>query len=186
MTKHFMVDIETLSTKSNAVVLSIGAVNFDPYSLTQHDEQTFYAELNLEQQANRDVSISTAKWWMEQIAQSPSGISVFTKENKVQVRNALLLLRDFFNTCMEGEKGKVVWACDPDFDLTILSNLFAEYKLDHELPWKYNEARSVRTVRMLEKEFFNQAKKQEASHNALDDCLRQVKEIKAFYQAMRG
>ena len=30
MAKHIMIDIETLSTAKNAVVLSIGAVHFDP------------------------------------------------------------------------------------------------------------------------------------------------------------
>ena len=183
MTRHIMVDIETLSTAKNAVVLSIGAVFFDPKTGTVLDE--FYKELRLSDQANRKVDISTVQWWMKQVAEHPERASIFEQgdiNKHCPVRNALLLLRDFIFSCREDGQDFCVWACDPDFDLSILTTLYADYELP--VPWKYNEPKSVRTMRMLGKEVGLPKKEEIATHNALEDCIRQAKEVSAVLQGL--
>ena len=65
-----MIDLETLDTSPTAVVLSLGAVAFDPY--THAHGATFYVEFTnfLEQQTGvgRTISPSTMLWWMQQNA----------------------------------------------------------------------------------------------------------------------
>lgn len=178
MAKHIMIDIETLSTAKNAVVLSIGAVHFDQKTGVILDE--FYKELRLSDQANRKVDIGTVQWWMKQVAEHPERARIFEQgdiNEHCPVRNALILLRDFL-----GDDKKCVWACDPDFDLDILATLYADYDLP--VPWKYNEPKSVRTMRMLGKEGGLPKKEEIATHNALEDCIRQAKEVSAVLQGL--
>lgn len=173
--KHFMIDIETLSTAVNAAVLSIGAVEFDPFSGEIKNE--FYYELRLQEQNNRKIDIGTVQWWFKQVYEDATRGAIFLNEEKTPVRNALILLKEFL-----GDDEKSIWACDPDFDCAILSHLYAEYQLP--TPWKYHEPKSVRTVRELAKLHDIGLPAQSKSHNALEDCVRQVGEVVAFNQCI--
>lgn len=174
--KHFMVDIETLSTAVNSVVLSIGAVEFDVVSGVILNE--FYHELRLQDQTHRKIDVGTVQWWFKQVMEEGLPTPIYNHADKVPVRNALILLRDFL-----GEEKKCIWACDPDFDCVILSNLYEEYKLF--TPWKFSEPKSVRTVRELAKIHGIGLPEFEKSHNALDDCKRQVAEIVEFNRVIK-
>ena len=190
MTKHFMIDIETLSTAVNAVVLSVGAVEFDP--ITGEIKRKFYYELDLSEQNGRHISASTVQWWFKQCVENQKNIDLMVKENKWKngVEFVLHRLKDFiwgFESFLagtekrnEGYKKIALWACDPDFDLAILANLYEEHNLP--VPWKYSEPKSVRTVRLLSQLKNIEMPKDEASHNALEDCIRQAKEISTYIQ----
>lgn len=166
-----MLDIETLSTAVNTVVLSIGAVEFDISNGKVLNE--FYHELRLTDQDHRKIDIGTIQWWIKQVTENPTRAKTFDVAEKVPVRNALLLLRDFL-----GDDKKCIWACDPDFDCAILADLYKEYKLS--TPWKYYEPKSVRTVREVGKLFGVEILAEDKSHNAYEDCVRQVKELVAI------
>lgn len=60
---HFMLDIETLGTNNNALVVSISAVQFDMSSNEIGDK--FEIGLNKEQQLEKGAIIdqSTIDWW---------------------------------------------------------------------------------------------------------------------------
>ena len=185
MTKHFMVDIETLSTAVNAAVLSIGAVEFDPF--TGQILRTFYHELDLSDQDNRHVDLNTVQWWFKKCQENPANFELMTKHNREKDSVAFVLhkLGEFINggveyamTRVEGYEKISLWACDPDFDVAILADLYKEHNLI--LPWKYSEPKSVRTVRMLTQIAGIDVPQEAISHNALDDCIRQAKEVSYF------
>ena len=182
--KHFMVDIETLSTAVNAVVLSVGAVEFDP--ITGEIKRKFYYELDLSEQKQRHISTSTVQWWFKQCVENPKNVDLILKENKWKngVEFVLIKLGAFISgEEQEEEYEKIaVWACDPDFDLAILSNLYEEHNLP--VPWKYSEPKSVRTVRTLTQVAGIKITTEEANHNALDDCIRQAKEVTALLSTL--
>lgn len=180
-----MVDIETLSIAVNAAVLSIGAVEFDPF--TGKILRTFYHELDLSDQENRHVDLNTVRWWFKQCKENPVNFGLIIKHNreKDDVKSALHKLGEFINggveyamTRVEGYERVAVWACDPDFDIAILDNLYEDHNLPS--PWRYSELRSVRTVRMLTQIAGMDIPVQEADHNALNDCIRQAKEVSYF------
>lgn len=187
-----MVDIETLSTAVNAVVLSVGAVEFDP--ITGEIERKFYYELDLSEQKQRHISSDTVQWWFKQCLENPKSIDLMVKENKREngVEFVLTRLKDFiwgyegFSACTNRNKGYekiALWACDPDFDLVILANLYEEHNLS--VPWKYSEPKSVRTVRTLAELHSIGLPRDNASHNALEDCIRQVAEIAELNRVIR-
>lgn len=183
MTKHFMVDIETLSTAVNAGVLSVGAAEFDPF--TGKIERELYRELRLDMQRDRHISGDTVQWWAKQLTENNAdNILTNPSSKKISPHNAVFDLGEFFKsrtygvTSPEEYDDIIVWACDPDFDLAILSNLYGELNLP--VPWKFWNTRSVRTVRMLNKIAGIEVPVQPVTHNALEDCIRQAKEVSAL------
>ena len=180
-----MVDIETLSTAVNAAVLSIGAVEFDPMSCKI--EREFYHELDLSDQTNRHIDASTVQWWIKQCLVNTDNIEFLAKPNahKEHVMFSLVRLGSFivgndnnYAERAEGYEKIALWACDPDFDIAILADLYKEHNLP--IPWKFSEPKSVRTVRMLTQIAGMEIPEIEADHNALNDCIRQAKEVSYF------
>lgn len=193
MIKHYMLDIETLSTKPNAVVLSIGAVEFNPE--TGDIIREFYQELDLQDQPDRHIDISTVQWWADRCKENVSNLDLLAKPKLKRLSTLIVLgmLDKFINEpqsedlfgykprCIELERDEfkvAVWACDPDFDIAILNNLYESENI--RCPWRYNEPKSVRTIRLLAEMKGIALPKAEASHNALEDCIRQVKEVSTF------
>ena len=180
-----MVDVETLSTAVNAAVLSIGAVEFDPMS--GKIEREFYRELDLSAQKNRHIDASTVQWWVKQCLVNTDNIAFLTKPDSHKNILTFVLFElgsfiagdeDNYVERAEGYEKIAVWACDPDFDLAILADLYKEHNLP--TPWKYSEPKSVRTVRMLTQIAGMEIPEIEADHNALNDCIRQAKEESYF------
>lgn len=188
MPKHFMVDIETLSTAVNAVILSVGAVEFDP--ITGKIEREFYRELRLDMQHTRNISADTVHWWAKQLYEN-NATNILAKDNanKTPPHTVVFELAEFFKcgglygtTQPEEYENIEVWACDPDFDLAILGDLYRELNLP--VPWKYWNTRSVRTIRTLNKIAGIVVSKPTVTHNALEDCIRQVKEVTALLSTL--
>lgn len=182
MNKHFMVDIETLSTAVNAAVLSIGAVEFDP--LSGKILREFYHELDLSEQENRHIGANTVQWWFKQCQENPANFELMTKSDprKEPVMFSLVRLGAFISgrdtnyaERAEGYEKLSIYACDPDFDMAILNDLYKDNGLPS--PWRYSELRSVRE---LIKIAGMEVPHQEADHNALNDCIRQAKEVSYF------
>lgn len=180
-----MVDIETLSTAVNAAVLSIGAVEFDPMS--GKIEREFYHELDLSEQTKRHIDASTVQWWVKQCLVNTDNIAFLTKNNREKDEVAFVLVRlgafiagneSHYFARAEGYEKIALWSCDPDFDTAILTDLYKEHNL--LLPWRYSETMSVRTVRMLTQIAGMEIPVHEADHNALNDCIRQAKEVSYF------
>ena len=66
---NVMVDLETLSTKNNATILTIGAIKFNLKDAPGEGEQnTFYMRVNLDscKELGLDIDKNTEKWWNEQ------------------------------------------------------------------------------------------------------------------------
>ena len=67
MTTHAMIDIETLGTEPDCVVLSVGAVKFDPYTSTEPHAKTLWRpEIDAQTEVDRSVLDSTLEWWAKQ------------------------------------------------------------------------------------------------------------------------
>ena len=179
--QHLMLDLETLDVKPSAVVLSIGAVVFDPYSPTTGP--SFYVELtnHLDDQLKqgRTVSGSTIAWWMRQ---SPEARRVFDeKETSVDRCTTMFALTVFANFCKDNQV-KYIWAKDPDFDVVILRSMFEDYGFD--FPFSYSKSRSVRTMEAMP--FALLRGPAEAAHNALADATAQAKNIQEIFACLNS
>jgi DNA polymerase III epsilon subunit-like protein len=154
-----MIDIETLSTRPNALVVSIGAVRFGNELGKEFYSPCFY------QQKDRDIDLGTVRWWMKQ---TPEAKSVFESQDALSLRETLINLKDFI------EPDDQIWANGVVFDIGILENAFNQYRL--KFPWKYGNLNCLRSIRRLHPGYDEVMKKirVSTSHNALDDAKCQA------------
>ena len=68
--KDVIIDIETLSTLPNAIILTIGAIKFNRFEKLKEfdDYETLYIRIDIKSCQNVGLTsdISTIKWWKEQ------------------------------------------------------------------------------------------------------------------------
>ena len=89
---HVSVDLETLGTVADAVILSIGAVRFDPDS-NQIDDAGFYRSISIDSNLDhkRRVQEDTLIWWMKQ----PAAAQKVFHEPKEILETALCAFSDW-------------------------------------------------------------------------------------------
>lgn len=169
---EIMIDLETLATSSNAVVLSIGAVAFDIPKNKIVDQ--FYCRISVEMQVKlgRDKDVNTINWWAKQ---STEARNVFKEEEE----HPLLGLKRFSAFCKK-HTPIYVWGNGSSFDISIMETLFKDFGLRE--PWAYNRVMDLRTFkRFVSKDL--EVLKKGTYHNALDDAINQAELVlKAFNQ----
>lgn len=172
--KHVMLDLETLGTTADAVILSIGAVKFDLDS-DKMDDEGFYASVSIDSNldARRRIDESTLVWWM---GQSKEAQTVFT-EPKQTLDGALGALADWF-----GHNKRYVWSNGASFDIPMLEHAYRGF--GWEAPWMFYNSRCVRTYRSLPAA--DRVTKPVNDHNALRDAINQARYLQAIQAAMRG
>ena len=177
-----MIDLETLDTSPTAVVLSLGAVAFDPRSNTLGP--TFYVEFTnfLEQQTGvgRTISPSTVMWW---VGQDTAAKEVFQKKETSNERCSPLWGLNAFNDYVAASGAKKVWAKDPDFDVVILRSLYQTNAPDLPFPFKYTAGRSVRTIEDMP--FAPLRNAPPVAHNALEDAIAQATRIQEIFACLQ-
>ncbi len=170
---HVMIDIETLGTRPGSVVLSIGAVKFDPCfserTCNPRDkDRVFYANLDVTNQKNLGMTTDpkTIQWWSEQL---PTAQTWLEKPAPVPVEVALTAL-------VTWSKGtKFVWANGATFDLVLLEALFAKFLFG--FPWHYRNYRCMRTLFEIARRFGDMPNWPEIelpAHVAHGDAIRQA------------
>jgi hypothetical protein len=155
-----MIDIETLDTENDAVVIQIGWVIFDGKEVLKRACLDLSAGEQLA--AGRTVSASTLQFWMNPQISAVAHDSLAASEGKTNVEQCLVDLQAAISVAEPYQ----IWA-KGSFDFNILENLYSWYGL--KAPWKFYQCRDLRTF-MKE---CGVPKHDNISHNALDDCLNQ-------------
>ncbi|WP_454551594.1 3'-5' exoribonuclease domain-containing protein [Klebsiella oxytoca] len=182
--RHVMVDLETMGKKSNAPVVSIGAVIFDPE--TGFLGETFYKVVSLESAVSwgAEIDPSTVIWWMKQSSEARSEIA---NDNAIQLDDALLQFSEFvLENIPGGYKTAQIWGNGATFDNTILRSSYERACLD--CPWGYWNDRDVRTMVELGKAIGFDPKTstpfEGERHNALADAQHQARYVSAIWQRL--
>ncbi|MBM6478208.1 3'-5' exoribonuclease [Raoultella ornithinolytica] len=181
---HIMVDMETMGKKSNAPIVSIGAVLFDP--ATGILGETFYKVVSLESSVSwgAEIDPSTVIWWLKQ---SPEARSAIANDDAIKLDDALLMFTDFvLDNVTGGRKKAQVWGNGATFDNTILRSSFDLACLD--CPWDYWNDRDVRTMVELGRTIGFDPKTaipfEGDRHNALADAQHQARYVSAIWQRL--
>jgi hypothetical protein len=64
MAKHLMVDMETMAVSPNAVILTLGAVHFNPYGNGYGDKLYLRFDLDDQDKLGREIDPKTIDWCM--------------------------------------------------------------------------------------------------------------------------
>ena len=170
MNNEIMIDIETLSTQNNAMILTIGAIKFQRNEdLTElKNMETFYVRIDTKscKNLNMHVDDETLKWWGRQSEEAKN--EVFYNTDRLDINESLTQLSQF----LKGHK--YIWSNSPSFDCVILENAFKCCGI--EVPWKFWNLRDCRTVYDLGR--VNLKSVSVVKHNALDDCYNQIIALK--------
>lgn len=169
-----MVDLEALGTSADAVIMSIGAVKFN-LQTGEVDNEGFYQSVSVESNhaLGRRVSEDTLIWWMKQAAVAQQ---VFF-EPKVTLETALVEFSDWVST----DKA-LIWSNGADFDIAMLAHAYTQLSI--EVPWKFWNARCVRTFKNLPGAKDISFESAGVKHNALGDALNQARQVIAIHQEL--
>jgi hypothetical protein len=174
---HCMGDIETAGHRSNAAILSIGFVKFNPTTGETGDE--FYRAIDIEDAfRNGAVDGSTFKWWMEQGDKARKSAVTGT----ASLKDALIDLSKFYGDWSNVE----FWSNGPNFDEVILQSAYHRC-FGKPGPWKFWNVRCCRTIAAIAGQRPPKiATSAGVYHNALDDARHQAKWVSSMWQSVKG
>lgn len=187
MTLAVSLDLETLSTHKNAVILSIGACTV---SLNGDAERTFTVNLDAQAQIDKGLHVSadTLKWWMRQDAQAQR--DAFHGED-VHPVIAIEMLRGW----LKAEGTPPVYTKGPHFDGALLDSLAESFGV--EAPISHRKHRDIRTIEeafeshlkndLVVERFYTmkeRAYRGIVQHNALADAVAQGEIVRFWLEEL--
>lgn len=161
-----MLDLETLGTSHDALIVQIGVCFFDPE--TGEIGSTFETTvMPLSDYAGKfSINHETVMWWL---SQSPEA-QVAIRYPDVALHEALLHLKTFLHA-QSSEGPDEIW-CHASFDAPILKHAYSA--LGIKFPVHYKNFRDIRTLLALSGYDKDHSPTVGVSHTALDDCRTQV------------
>lgn len=163
---HICVDVETLSTKPNAIIVTIAAVKFN---LNSDNIETFSVNINPRSSKNFGLHISqdTLDWWRKQ---NPEAVNAW-QHSQIGLEDGLDQFSAFCNT-----SDMLYWSNGTHFDFPILESSYDA--TNKKVPWKYWNVHELRTAYLLGDLDPKKEERVGVYHNAVDDCLTQIKNLK--------
>lgn len=139
-TINVMMDIETLGTADNALILSIGAVKFTAREVVD----SFEIAITPDSAASAGLQIDTSAvmWWLGDAptGAGPSARAALLDQERVHIAVALQSFVAWY-----GEASLPTWGNGAAFDNVILRSAFRA--LDVTPPWDFRDDRCYRTMK---------------------------------------
>lgn len=199
---HIELDLETLGLEHGSMVVSVGAVVFDPERPELEpggDLGQFHEFLLLDDQKKAGLSIdpATVMWWMGQEDAARLDIVDGYHRNTLPVHIALSMLSEWMEQ-VSGEAlepGKPltvkVWGNGANFDPPMLREVYRRFGIN--CPWAWYNERCHRSVCKAYRELLwltaegtgDEPQFQGTQHNALEDALHQARVLTYLYNRVR-
>ena len=173
MAKHLMVDLETLSVTPRSVVLSLGAVHFDPAENGIRDQIYFKIDLDDQDKLEREIDQGTLDWWAKQDPKIME--EAFSLEDRIPLTEAMNRFHNFAWGC------DCFWSHGATFDLVIIEDILRQLK--RPLPWNYWQLRDTRTLFDLG---LHPNMPKDSKHDALQDAIRQAIGVQNIYAKLKS
>ena len=169
-----MLDIETLGTTPGCVILTLGAVKFNPYSQDMPGPG-LYLRINADEQIamGREVREDTLNWWATQADDVRE--EALSDEGRIDLDTMYRELNRFLVGV------DAIWCQGPVFDIVILENLYRQ--MGNPPPWQFWQIRDSRTLFQVHGD--PREKNKVGLHNALEDCVSQAQGVQMVYHALK-
>lgn len=168
---HLMIDLETLDTTPDCVVTQIGWCTFELGASNFQAAGIFYPDIEYQINKGRKVSWSTLSWWFQQDEAA-------RREMIQRDTNSLDFVLRRFKDNFDWSSIKGVWGHGATFDISIMENLFRQFK--ESIPWSHKEVRDTRTLFMLAPDV--EWAKATVKHSARDDAIAQALTVQRAYK----
>ncbi len=176
MKTDIMIDLETLATSTDAAILTIGAVKFDPFGkdIEEPDMDSFYVKVDLDSCHDLGLAVNddTVAWWANQSKEAQD--EAFGTEGRIHIKDAFDQLYKF---CWGAKR---VWSNGSGFDIVICETVFK--RLQKACPWQFWQTRDCRTAFDLG---INPNRPPVLQHHALQDAWNQAVGIQNVYTTLR-
>jgi exodeoxyribonuclease VIII len=175
-----MIDLETVGTSLDCVIMSIGIVKFNPK--TSGIISKLLLKPTIEDQTevyNRVIDEGTLAWWAKQ---SPDAVeATFNDNDRMSFTDCMEVL---YHYCWNQER---VWANGTCFDIVILEHALKQCLTDlpNSAPWQFWNVRDTRSfyeaanVRLKDKKYGTKT-----THNAMEDAEHQVIVLQDAYRKL--
>lgn len=176
--ENVMVDLETLDCIPGGVILSIGAVEFDPTGVMG---RRFYQVVSIYscQRYGLTIGADTYSWWMNQDKDARQVLDEAGEPLALPLKDVLRS----FNAWLDDWSDVKVWGNGSDFDNAFLQVAYKRAGIP--VPWKFWHNRCFRTLKTLHPGFKRlEPPRTGTKHNALDDAVHQARWAMRIYQAL--
>ena len=174
--KDIMIDIETFSTNSNGVIVSISAVQFDLTDGALGEEFEIGLTINDQIAKGAVIDGDTVMWWLKQ---DKTAQNKLTNLVPVGVDNALITFNRWIYS-LYGEKYDQLrnirlWGNGATFDNVLVRNLYKRQGITFAIPyWGDNDVRTAVTLKGIDTRDY---KFKGIKHYGIDDCKHQINYI---------
>lgn len=169
-----MLDLESLGTRPDCAILTLGAVKFDPFTPDAFGD-SLYFRIDVDEQLalGREIQQDTLNWWAKQADDVRE--EALGEEGRVSLET---MYRDLNRFCVGVEN---IWCQGPAFDIVILENIYRQQ--GWPTPWQFWQIRDSRTLFGVHGD--PREKGKAGLHNALEDCISQAQGVQAIYHALK-
>lgn len=167
---HAMIDLETLSLKSTAMITQIGICIFTIDNIID----TLKINLNWEDSAKYgDIDVGTIQWWMQQSKEARTSVT----NQGIDVEEGLRQMQNFIFK----NKAMQFWA-HATFDFPILDNYRKQFPtMVNNIP--YWACRDLRTLEFLCPNIFHQLRN-DIQHDAEADAIYQAEIAQLCFKSL--
>ena len=169
-----MIDLETLSTKANACILSIGAARFFPRGTGVMAHFEVFVDPRSCTSAGMDIDASTVMWWMH--GDRDEARKELMACPRMQLPTALALFADW----LKGDRP--VWGNGATFDNVVLRNAYEACGIT--TPWSYWNDRCYRTMKSQYPDV--KMVRKGTHHSAAADAVSQAVHLQAIFKSISG
>jgi hypothetical protein len=175
----YMVDLETLSLRPNAAIISIGAVQFD-YQTGELGAE-FYCNIDPASavEAGGHIDADTVMWWMKQEKAARTAL----ESNRLSIHGALEIFRGYLMASLPDYMSHPrIWGNGAAADNVWLATAYKNAGI--ELPWHFTDDRCYRTLKNLYPDVVTE--RTGVAHNALDDAKNQARHAIQLLRRLKG
>ena len=165
-----MLDLESLGTRPDCAILTLGAIKFNPYVLDSFGD-SLYLRIDVDEQLalGREVQEDTLTWWSNQAEDVRE--EALGEGNRVSLTEMYRQLNRF---CVGATN---IWCQGPAFDIVILENIYRQ--MGWPTPWQFWQIRESRTLFGVHGD--PREKNKAGLHNALEDCVSQAQGVQQIF-----
>jgi hypothetical protein len=174
MAADIMIDIESLDTSPYCVILTIGAVRFDPKGTGVVERLELRPTIEDQTEVyNRVINDDTIRWWS---TQNPAALEEAMGDQG----------RESFKECMEKLykfcwNRRAVWSNGASFDCVVMETAWQQ--LDMRIPWPFYTVRDTRTLYEVAGVKLKDGG-HVTSHKAVEDAERQAIVVQKAYKKL--
>lgn len=171
MSIQVTVDLETLSTRHDGMIISIGAVKHDDRQIID----SFHVAIDPKdaERYGRHISAGTTLWWLDE--ERADARRSWLKQSQLDMDSALDGFAKWF-----GLESLPVWGNGATFDNVLLRSSFDAVGIP--CPWGHWHDRCYRTLKNMAPSI--PLVREGVHHNAVDDAMSQAKHLQAIVQAL--